>query len=237
MTFDVEPHTITCLIGPNGAGKTTVFNLISGLLQPSAGQILFRRERIDSLSPHDIARRGIGRTFQDPRVFTGLNVVENILAGMHLRAENPLWAMVRDRRTRGEWNAATERAMALLDQVGLAERHREPSGDLSFGEQRFLSIARTLAADPELLLLDEPTVGLDGPTISRLLELLGKLVRDDGKTILLVEHNMDVVLSFSDRIHLLVQGELVASEAPEEMRRHPKMIEAYLGVTHALAGA
>ena len=143
-SFDVERGRITGLIGPNGAGKTTLFNVMSGILEPSGGSVHFKGARIDSLPPHRIARLGIARTFQDPRVFYEMTVFEHVISGMKLRAENPLWALLGDRGTCAEWRAARERGGALLDLVGLGARARDKAQDLSFGEQRFLSIARGL---------------------------------------------------------------------------------------------
>lgn len=229
VSFAVEERTITSLVGPNGAGKTSVFNVISRLLSPSNGEVWFEGRRIDGLRPDEVARRGIGRMFQDPRIFAGLTVLENALAGARLRANHPWHALVREATTRREWRAATERVTQTLDELGLGNRLDEPAESLSFAEQRFLSFARCLAGEPRFLLLDEPTVGLDTRSIEWFIERMRHLVDKAGLTIVLVEHNMDVVLNISDCVHLLVQGEVVASGPTAEIKRHAKMIEAYLG--------
>ncbi len=233
VNLDVVSGKITSLIGPNGAGKTTLFNVLSGIVPPTSGNVTFAGSRIDTLPPHRIARLGIARTFQDPRVFYEMSVFEHIISGMSLRGENPLLALVGDPATRREWRAARARAMDLLDQVGLADRAKDKAQDLSFGEQRFLSIARALAADPKLILLDEPSVGLDTQAIRRLTTLLQRAVREGGRTVLLIEHNMQVVFEIADHIFLMFEGTVVASGTPAEVRRHPRMIEAYLGTRYA----
>ena len=229
VSFAVAAGSITSLVGPNGAGKTTVFNVITKLAAASSGEVWFDGARIDALKPHDVARRGIGRTFQDPRVFQGMTVLDNALAGARLRA-NGLWhALVRDVTTMREWREARDRVADVLAGLGLGHRLADRAHDLSFAEQRFLSLARTLAAEPRLLLLDEPTVGLDRQSIGGFISRLERLIRDNGISVLLVEHNMDVVMGISDRVHLLVQGKTVASGTTAEIRQNEKMIQAYLG--------
>jgi branched-chain amino acid transport system ATP-binding protein len=232
-SLSVEEGAVTSLVGPNGAGKTTLFNLVSGILPLSAGEIRFEAQPISGLAPYVIARRGIGRTFQDPRIFYEMNVLEHVIAGIRLRGENPLAAVLRDGLTRSQYRKAEESARELLASVGLAGREKEKAQDLSFGEQRYLSIARTLAGNPKLILLDEPTVGLDRNGIGRLSAMIRNLVLQQRRTLLIVEHNLDVVFALSDQIHLLVAGKVVLSGNPAEIRRHPKMIEAYLGTPHA----
>jgi len=235
-SFTAEEERITSLIGPNGAGKTTVFNLISGFLQPDAGRVRFRGEAIERLRPHAIARRGIARTFQDPRIYAEMTVLENVMVGIRQRGERPLWALLRGGAVAAEWRAARERAEEMLTTVGLIERAGELARDLSFGEQRFLSIARSLVGDPQLVMMDEPTVGLDRASFARLLELMELLVRRDRKALLVIEHNMDVVMSVSAKVVLMMQGGVVATGTPEEIRHHDSMIEAYLGGPHAARG-
>jgi branched-chain amino acid transport system ATP-binding protein len=237
VSFSVEEGSITSLVGPNGAGKTTVFNVISGLIRPSAGKIRFEGRRIDRLEPHEVARAGIGRTFQDPRVFKGMSVLGNAMVGARLRASRPLYALLRDRTTREEWKNAHERACQLLADLGLGERLGEDVESLSFPEQRFLSLARTLCSEPKVLLLDEPTVGLDRRAIAWFIRRLRELIARTGITVLLIEHNMDVVMGISDQVHLMVQGEVVASGTTADIRKHEKMIEAYLGDRYVAAGA
>jgi branched-chain amino acid transport system ATP-binding protein len=228
----VERGLVTGLVGPNGAGKTTLFNAISGFVPVSEGEIRFEQQTLTGLASHRIARLGIGRTFQDPRIFYEMNVLEHVLSGFYLRAEQPWRTILRDRATRDEYRKAMEQSRALLDAVGLGDRARDKAHDLSFGDQRFLSIARMLAGDPRLILFDEPTVGLDGGAIRRLSAMIEHMVRIEHRTVLIVEHNLDVLFTLCDRIHLMVMGEVVLSGPKEEVRRHPKMIEAYLGTRH-----
>lgn len=235
-TLQVPSGQITSLIGPNGAGKTTIFNIISGLLPPSAGGVRFRGESIVGLPPHAIARRGVGRTFQDPRVFRQMTVLDNVLLSMPGQlGERLLPALLWPPAMRRDLAARVERARAILAESGLAARAGDLPGDLSYGEQRFLSLARILAMDAPLLLMDEPTVGLHRGEIERLLEALVRLVREQGRTVLLIEHNMDVVMRVSDRIALLVGGKVVATGNPTEMQRNEALVNAYLGTGHALA--
>jgi ABC-type branched-subunit amino acid transport system ATPase component len=237
VSFGVEKGSITSLVGPNGAGKTTVFNVISGLIRPTSGEIRFEGRRIDRLAPHEVAQAGIGRTFQDPRVFKGMSVLGNAMVGARLRASQPFYALLRDRATKDEWKGADQRARQLLADLGLGERLGEDAESLSFAEQRFLSLARTLCGEPKILLLDEPTVGLDRPSIAWFIKRLRELIERTGITVLLIEHNMDVVMGISDQVHLLVQGEVVASGTTADIRKHEKMIEAYLGDKYVAAGA
>ncbi|MFL5335951.1 MAG: ABC transporter ATP-binding protein [Geminicoccaceae bacterium] len=231
----VAEGQITSLIGPNGAGKTTLFNVVSGLVQPTAGSVRYAGHELVGRAPHAVARLGVGRAFQDPRVFRNLSALENVLAGVpHSASENPLRALLGLDRPRQR--AAVERAHELLAFVGLAAKAREAAWTLSYGEQRFLSLARTLAMPARLLLLDEPTVGLDDDSISALLRLLGRMVREEGRTVLLVEHNMDVVMGISDRIALLIEGKDVAVGTPSEIAQNPLVLEAYLGVRFVAAG-
>lgn len=236
VSFTVEEGAITSLIGPNGAGKTTVFNMISGILSTESGDMRFRDQSIRGLLPFEIARRGIGRTFQDPRVFPEMSVLDNMMVGMRQRGESPLWALLRGERVNREWRAVRERAEATLESVGLHSRAHDKAKDLSFGEQRFLSIARTLMASPYLVIMDEPTVGLDRSALAKLTGLMASLVETQKATLLVIEHNMDVVMSVSKKIVLLVGGKVVASDSPEEIRKHRNMVEAYLGRKHVAAG-
>ena len=233
VSFAVQDHAITTLIGPNGAGKTTVFNLVTGFIPPDAGTVRFRGAAIEALPPFAIARRGIARSFQDPRVFPEMTVLENVMVGIRQRGEQPVWAMLRGGRVNAEWRAARERSEAMLEAVGLIDRAGIVARDLSFGEQRFLSIARSLVGDPYLVLLDEPTVGLDRTSFGKLLDLMNLLVERERKALLVIEHNMDVVMSVSAHVILMVQGTVVASGVPEEIRQNRSMVEAYLGTRHA----
>lgn len=237
VTFSIEKGTITSLVGPNGAGKTTVFNLISSLLQPSSGRIILEDNDITALKPHQVARLGIGRTFQDPRIFVEMTVLDNVLSGFALPDNNPIFAILRLPNVQGARRTAIKAARSLLDQFELLDRSADMAQDLSFGEQRFLSIARMLAGDPKLILLDEPSVGLDGNEIDKLKQLIVYLTRERGKTIMIIEHNLDVIFNISDKIHLLVNGKLALSGTAGELKRHPTMIEAYLGEAHVALSA
>ncbi len=229
VSFAVGEGAITSLIGPNGAGKTTIFNIISGFLPTDSGRIEFLGRPIHALKPFEIARRGIGRTFQDPRVFPEMSVLNNVAVGLRQRSDHPHWALLEGGRMVAERKRALERAEAMLETVGLLGRARDEARDLSFGEQRFLSIARTLVSDPHLILMDEPTVGLDKGSLERLLALMQRLSRAPGKAIVVIEHNMDVVLTVSKTVVLLVQGSVVASGSPDEIKKNKSMNEAYLG--------
>ena len=233
--FTVEARTITSLIGPNGAGKTTAFNIVSGFLKPDGGTIKFRGEAIEALEPFEIARRGMARTFQDPRVFADMSVLDNVVVGLRQIGESPLRALLGGVAVAADRKRALEKAERILEGVGLIDRRGERASALSFGEQRFLSIARALVGDPEIVLLDEPTVGLDRGSFGKLLELMQRLVAEEQKTILLIEHNMDIVMSISAKVVLMVQGAVVASDTPGEIREHRGMREAYLGKRHVAA--
>ena len=236
VSFEVEAGSVTSLIGPNGAGKTTMFNLISGLLRADSGTIRFRDRSIEALPPFAISRLGIGRTFQDPRVFAEMSVRDNVIVGARQRGEHPWWALARGGRVEREWREVRGRADEALAAVGLLERADDMARDLSFGEQRFLSIARTLVGRPALVLMDEPTVGLDRAALDKLIALMHTLVRERATTILLIEHNMEVVMSISSRIVLLVGGRVVANGTPDALKNDPNLAQAYLGRDHAAHG-
>ncbi len=226
----LEEGRITSLIGPNGAGKTTLFNIIGGLLEPSRGSVLYRGREITGLTPHRIARLGVGRTFQDPRVFRNLSSLENVMSGFPGRGwEDPFYSLLRGQRL---LEGLKERGQSLLGLVELGDKREDRAWTLSYGQQRFLSIARTLATRAEILLMDEPSVGLDGEGVSALKEILRHLVDREGRTVLLVEHNMDVVMDISDQVILMVEGKVVASGTPSEIKASPLVIEAYLGVRY-----
>lgn len=232
-SFTAEARQITGLIGPNGAGKTTLFNLISGFLRPDSGTVRFRDHDIHRLPPHAIANGGIARTFQDPRIYPQMTVLENVMVGIRQRGESPPWALLRGRTVDAEWRAVRERSQGMLETVGLAERASDLARHLSFGEQRFLSIARSLVANPYLIMMDEPTVGLDGSALTKLLNLLNVLVTRDQKAVLIIEHNMDAVMTVSAKVVLMVQGCVVVSGTPDEIRQDRTMMDAYLGTRHA----
>jgi branched-chain amino acid transport system ATP-binding protein len=229
VTFGVHAGTITGLIGPNGAGKTTTLNVINGLLRVDSGQVRFQSQDITHRPTHTISKLGIGRMLQDPRVFAEMPVLDNVMVAFPGQAgENPLVALLGSPRYRTEESQLRAEARELLDLVGLAGRANELAGSLSYGQQRLLSLARCLATRAPLLLLDEPTVGVNPEVVERIQTVLADLVRRGGRTILLVEHNMDVVMSLSDEVIVLL-GEVIASGRPDQIQQDQRVLEVYLG--------
>ena len=229
VSFTVEPGQIVGLIGPNGAGKTTVINLISGLLPPTAGQILFRGSRIDGLPAHRVTTRGLARTYQNIRLFGGMTCLENVLVGMHTRTHAGYWQrLLFLPQVAREEAAARVRARALLDRVGLGPLAEAPAAGLAYGNQRRLELARALATEPALLLLDEPAAGMN-PAEREALETLLRALTAEGLTILLIEHDMPLVMRVCDRVAVLNFGQLIAAGPPAAVSRDPAVIEAYLG--------
>lgn len=229
VNLEVERGSITALIGPNGAGKTTVFNCITGNYTPERGRIFFDGEPVTGLKPHHVVELGIARTFQSIRLFGKLPVLENVLAGRHCRMKAGLFAcMLHTPGQRREEKAAVARCMEELRFVGLADRCGEAAGGLSYGNQRLLEIARALASDPRLLILDEPAGGMNDQETAVLVEII-RAIRERGVTVLLIEHDMRLVMQICEKLVVLEHGTLIAEGAPEAMRRHPAVIEAYLG--------
>jgi len=229
LSLSLEKGKISSLIGPNGAGKTTVFNLITGAFQPDHGEVRFKGEAINGMKPSYVVRKGICRSFQELRLFHHMTVSDNVfLALQGQKNENPLRALVRGRNYAEEKRRSEEKTLRLLEFVTLAEKQNNLADDLSYGEQKLLSLARVLATDAELILLDEPTSGLDSKFIDQILSLAGDLIRQ-GKTILLVEHNMDLIMEISDWVFVLHQGKKIAEGPPAEIHKNEEVIRVYLG--------
>jgi branched-chain amino acid transport system ATP-binding protein len=235
MTFTVNEGEVVGLIGPNGAGKTTAFNVITGFLRPTGGEIRYRGRSLNGLRPHEVAEAGLVRTFQKTSVFAANTVFENILIGLHRRGGATPWQILLGLPSvRAEEQRLRDEARAILDFVGITQRASELGGALPYGEQRLLEVAVGLAAGPSMLLLDEPVSGMNPSETSSFMRLLAR-IRERDVTVLLVEHDMRMVMGVSDRVVVLNQGKIIAEGPPSEIQGNPEVIRAYLGagVRHA----
>ncbi|HEY7228998.1 MAG TPA: ABC transporter ATP-binding protein [Pseudolabrys sp.] len=227
--FDVPAGTIFAVIGPNGAGKSTLLNLISGIYRPDAGSLSFQGNDLSRMPAHRRVRLGIARTFQKIRLFKQLSVLENVIAGFHVHHSVPAWQYVVHGAVFAEdQQRCREQAAKLLDFVGMSARLHVQAGSLSYGEQRMLELARALATKPQLLLIDEPAAGLNAAEVDGLLDRIRSL-RSGGTTVILVEHNMDLVMNVADRIMVMDYGRRLFEGVPEEVQKNPAVISAYLG--------
>ena len=229
LNFTVIPGQIKSIIGPNGAGKTTFFNIITGIFPPTGGTIHFKGEVINGEKPHLIAKKGISRTFQTVELFGNMMVLENVMVGRHVRTRMGfLRSGLRLLGMKKEERFILETAQDRLNMVGLGHKANEPASGLPLGERKLLEVARALATDPELILLDEPAAGLNETEMMRMAEIIKK-IQKQGITILLVEHHIDLVMAISDEIVVLNYGEKIAEGTPDEIKNNQKVIDAYLG--------
>ena len=235
VSLAIAPGEIVALIGPNGAGKTTLFNCVTGIYRPTGGEIRLQRpgeasRRIDGLAPHRVTALGLARTFQNIRLFAGMTALENVMLGRHCRTTTGLLgAILHGAGARRQEQETVTRSYALLERVGLAQYADEVAGNLPYGAQRRLEIARALATAPRLLLLDEPAAGMNPQETRELDELIVRLRDELGVAILLIEHDMKLVMNISERILVMEHGKPIACGTPAEIRGHPRVIEAYLG--------
>lgn len=230
LSFSLYRGEIACLIGPNGAGKTTVFNLISGFLSLDRGAIYYLNSSIVGMSPFQIVKKGISRTFQDLRIFSNITVIENVMLGIQNQpGESFLRAILCLKGTKKKEKEVYEKALSLLEYVGLSDKANILAENLSYGQQKLLSLARALATEPNFLLLDEPLSGLHPVIIEKIISLVKDLA-NTGKTLCIIEHRIETIIDLSDQVIVINQGNLVASGTPAEVRKNPRVAEVYLGV-------
>lgn len=229
-SFSVAAGEIYAVIGPNGAGKSTLFNVVCGLYRPTQGAVYFRGRRVDRLPPHRVSRMGLARSFQNLELFKGMTAVENVMVGLHRHlGYGFLRALARDPGVRGKEKAGRTKALELLGFLGIERYADAAAEDLPYGVQKKVEVARALAADPVLLLLDEPAAGLNDAETAELMATVRRIRDERGITVLLVEHNMRFVMGLSDRVCVLNYGSILAEGRPDEVRSDPRVIKAYLG--------
>ncbi|MBD5641021.1 MAG: ABC transporter ATP-binding protein [Desulfovibrio sp.] len=239
LSLEVRQREIVALIGPNGAGKTTFFNCVTGIYTPTEGQVFLfgpdgNKLLLNGRKPHQITALGMARTFQNIRLFGEMTVLENVMLGRHCRTHSGIFgAIMRDKKTRAEEQATVDISYQLLESVGLASLWNEKARNLAYGAQRRLEIARALATDPGMLLLDEPAAGMNPQETQELQELIRNIMASRPVSILLIEHDMSMVMSLSDRIYVMEYGSCIAEGTPAEIRANPRVIKAYLGEADA----
>ncbi len=236
VSFSIKKGSITALIGPNGAGKTTLINILSGFIRTDRGRVLLKGEDITNLPPYKIASKGIARTFQNTRLFLQISVIDNVLLAMRYKnGENLMDVIFRRKQVLNEDREKREKALYILETVGLADKWNELAENLSYGQRKLLELARALATDGEVFLLDEPLAGVFPEIRSKIIDIM-KEMRGKGKTIIFIEHIIKVVADISDEIIVLAHGEKIAEGIPEEVLKDKRVIEAYLGESDAFGG-
>lgn len=229
FSLSLQPQKITSLIGPNGAGKTTVFNIVTGFFPPTSGEVSYRSKSVVGQSPWKIAKLGISRTFQNLRLFHKLTALENVLLGRQdQNGERFLNALLTFSEKSAEYRANIDKAISLLDFVGLVDHKNELAENLSYGQQKLLSIACCLSSDPQLLLLDEPVSGVQPAMVEKIQSILKELVTKQGKTVFLIEHDIEFVLKISDRVVVVDDGKKIAEDVPSAIKNNAEILEAYL---------